>query len=214
MKALNGLIFFVVLLVCSCKKEGFITSPDGQISFSADTLYYDTVFTSVGSVTKFVRIFNKNDQKLLLSAVELAGGASSPFRINVDGIAGNASGIEILPNDSLYVFVSVQVNPNTQNLPFHMEGSINKQWGIGVKIKLCSFADCQLCVFINQQAVKNNKRFFVCPGFVTCNGIILQKHRVLSPRLQLDKFFVAVVAYPQTVAKNKGKILCIGIDLY
>ncbi|MHA4843335.1 choice-of-anchor Q domain-containing protein [Flavitalea antarctica] len=179
MKALNGLIIFVALLVCSCKKEGFITSPDAQISFSADTLYYDTVFTSVGSVTKFVRIFNNNDQKLLLSAVELAGGASSPFRINVDGIAGNASGIEILPNDSLYVFVSVQVNPNTQNLPFILRDSLRVSYNGNEKfVQLQAWG--QNAVFLKNYTVTGNETWTNEKPFVILDRLLVDKNAKLT----------------------------------
>ena len=56
-------------------------------ALSADTLKYDTVFTSVGSVTQSFKIINENNQKLRLSSVKLMGGAASAFKMNVDGIA-------------------------------------------------------------------------------------------------------------------------------
>jgi hypothetical protein len=68
----------------SCKKDSFITSENASISFSANSLHFDTVFTSVGSVTQSLKVFNLNDQKLRLSKIELAGGVSSAFKINVN----------------------------------------------------------------------------------------------------------------------------------
>jgi len=54
------------------------------------------------------------------------GGNSSLFKINVDGIIGpEVQNIEIEPNDSIYIFVQVNVNPNTGNLPFVLRDSIN-----------------------------------------------------------------------------------------
>ena len=92
---------------------------------SADTLSYDTVFTTVGSITKSFKIFNDNNQKLLLSKVKLAGGAASSFKINVDGTSANeADDVEINANDSIYVFVQVKIDPNTANLPFVIRDSI------------------------------------------------------------------------------------------
>ena len=53
------------------------------------------------------------------------GGASSAYKINVDGTAGETfSNIEIEPNDSIYIFVSVTINPNTAGLPFIVNDSI------------------------------------------------------------------------------------------
>ena len=55
------------LLIYSCKKDSFITSSDARLSTSVDSLKYDTVFTSIGSITKSFKINNLNNQKLLLS---------------------------------------------------------------------------------------------------------------------------------------------------
>ena len=100
--------FFVLLLAVSCSKTSFITSQDASVGFSADTLHYDTVFTTTGSVTQSFKIFNLNNQKLRLSELKLMGGVSSAFKMNVDGSPGTTfSEIELEPNDSIYVFVTV-----------------------------------------------------------------------------------------------------------
>lgn len=121
----NLLIVLIAFIAFSCKKTTFIDSPDAMVNFSADTLHYDTVFATAGSVTQLFKILNPNDRKLRLSQIKLMGGATSPFKINVDGTAGATfSDIELEPNDSVYVFVSVTVNPNNANLPFIVQDSI------------------------------------------------------------------------------------------
>jgi hypothetical protein len=118
-------IFFSAIIFLSCKKESFITSADASLYTSADTLFFDTVFTSAGSVTQSFKIFNNNNQKLRLSQVKLSGGASSPFKINIDGTSSAlVNDIEIDANDSLYVFVQVNVNPSGARLPFVLTDSI------------------------------------------------------------------------------------------
>lgn len=125
MKTALLLILSIILLLLACKKDSFITSTDAGVSISADTLHYDTVFTAVGSVTQSFKIINDNNQKLRLSSVKLMGGASSKYKMNVDGVATTeASGIEIEANDSVYVFVQVNVDPNANNLPFIIRDSI------------------------------------------------------------------------------------------
>ncbi|HEY1872168.1 MAG TPA: hypothetical protein VGG71_13995, partial [Chitinophagaceae bacterium] len=77
--------FFIAILIFSaCKKNEVITSDDAVISFSADTLHFDTVFTSVGSVTQKLKIFNLNSQRLHINSISLAGGQTSAFNINVN----------------------------------------------------------------------------------------------------------------------------------
>ncbi len=113
------------LLLGSCKKDSFISSADASLSLSADTLKYDTVFTSTGSITKVFKIFNNNNQKLRLSKVKLMGGTGSAYKMNVNGTATvELSNIDIAANDSVYVFVLVAINPNTANLPFIVSDSI------------------------------------------------------------------------------------------
>lgn len=117
--------FALCLLLASCKKDSFITSEFAQLNITADTLKYDTVFTTTGSITRSFKIINENNQKLRLSKVKLIGGTASAYKMNIDGVAAaEASNLEIEANDSIYVFVSVTINPNTANLPFIVSDSI------------------------------------------------------------------------------------------
>ena len=113
------------LFFYSCKKDSFITSEFARLNITADTLKYDTVFTTTGSITKSFKIINENNQKLRLSKVKLMGGATSAYKMNVDGNAtSEINNLDIDANDSIYVFVSVTINPNASNLPFIVSDSI------------------------------------------------------------------------------------------
>ncbi|MDD4603322.1 MAG: hypothetical protein PHF97_05910 [Bacteroidales bacterium] len=123
------LIFFAgvfLLFSLSCrKKENIDSSPEVHLSFSTDTVYFDTVFTTVGSVTKRLILYNQQPHKIKISNITLAGGQKSNFRININGNSGiGASDIEIPANDSLYIFVKVTVDPNNQNAPFVVSDSL------------------------------------------------------------------------------------------
>ncbi|HEX5654333.1 MAG TPA: choice-of-anchor Q domain-containing protein [Chitinophagaceae bacterium] len=114
-----------ILFIQSCRKESFITSPDARVTITVDTLKYDTVFTSAGSITQSFKVINENDRKLRISSVKLMGGNSSVYKINVDGSMGpEVNDLEIEARDSLYVFAQVNVNPNSGNLPFIIRDSI------------------------------------------------------------------------------------------
>ena len=113
------------LLFSSCNKDSFISSSDATISTSIDTVKFDTVFTSIGSVTQSFKINNTNNQKLLFNSIKLAGGDASSFKININGVpASQVSDVEIASNDSLYVFVTVHIDPNLSGLPFIVRDSI------------------------------------------------------------------------------------------
>jgi hypothetical protein len=149
-------IFCLLLLASSCKKDSFITSSDASLRTSADSLSYDTVLTSTGSITKSFKIFNNNNQKLRLSKVKLIGGTASPYKININGsTVTEASDIEIAANDSIYVFVSVSINPNAANLPFIITDSIVINYNNNNRfIKLEAYG--QNAVFLNNRVITGN----------------------------------------------------------
>src|SRR5512138_2401606 len=124
MKTASILSLTILLFIYSCRKDSFITSPAAQISITADTLKFDTVFVTAGSTSQYFIIKNENDQKLKISSVKLMGGVSSTFKINADGFNGpDVQDIEIDANDSIYVFVQVNISPNASNLPFVIRDS-------------------------------------------------------------------------------------------
>ncbi|MBE2231462.1 MAG: hypothetical protein IAE96_12515 [Chitinophagaceae bacterium] len=122
----SGFFIPFLFLLLSCGKEPFIRSADARLSVSADTLKYDTVFVSAGSVYQRLVIKNENDRQLRISSIDLSGGTGSVFKMNVDGVAGSGfSDIVIRANDSLYVFVQVNVDPSASGLPFVLRDSIS-----------------------------------------------------------------------------------------
>lgn len=90
-----------------------------QSNLSGDSLLFDTVFTEVTSYTKEFRLYNNTDENVIVDRVWLKNGAASFFRINVDGFPGNeVRGVELLANDSMWVFVDVNIDPNNETNPF------------------------------------------------------------------------------------------------
>lgn len=127
------IVLFFLIFIFSCKKESFTTSPDAFLSTETDTLHFDTVFTSTGSITQRFKIFNENSKGIHISTIQLKGGSSSPFKINAMGIPGPViNGLDVAEDDSLYVFVSVTINPSTTNLPFIVRDSV-EIWSNGNK---------------------------------------------------------------------------------
>ncbi|HSB91741.1 MAG TPA: hypothetical protein VLC28_01430, partial [Flavitalea sp.] len=79
------LLLLMAILAFGCEKNQVIYDSSSSTTLSADTIRFDTVFTTAGSITKTLKIFNLNDQKLLISSIRLAGGSNSPFKINING---------------------------------------------------------------------------------------------------------------------------------
>jgi len=122
------LFAFLVPLVLffSCHPERhFIEDRDAKLAFTLDTVYFDTVFTTIGTATKSFRVKNPHNQHIKIDEITLAGGASSVFRINVDGESGlSFSEVEIAPKDSLYVFVEAILDPNNTGEILRIQDSI------------------------------------------------------------------------------------------
>lgn len=109
----------------SCEDDRYLSSSEVKLGFSVDTVMFDTVFTTIGSTTEHLKIYNRYDQKLLVSSIRLAKGETSNFRLNINGISSNeVKDLEIAPFDSLYIFVEVTIDPNGQNLPLVVKDSI------------------------------------------------------------------------------------------
>lgn len=122
-----GLFFGIVavLQMQSCRQDDYDTSPSLRLEFSADSLLFDTVFTTIGSSTRYFKVYNRHNSRINISEIQLAGGTSSYFRINADGRSGTRiQNLEIGPRDSIYVFVEVTVDPTGQNIPLVIADSV------------------------------------------------------------------------------------------
>ena len=123
-------IWILVLIIftgfTSCRKPPKFSDDTAlKVAFSTDTVTFDTVFTTIGSSTRYLMIYNNNEENLKISSIRLEGGNQSQFSINVDGQSGyDFSDLEIYAKDSIYVFVRVTVNPNDLNTPFFVEDRI------------------------------------------------------------------------------------------
>ena len=114
------------LLAFQCQPQRtHIEDSDAMLTFTLDTLYFDTVFTTIGTVTKSFRVKNPNNQFIMIDDISLAGGNNSVFRINVDGAPGTRfSDLEIAPKDSMFIFVEATLDPNETNDILLIEDSI------------------------------------------------------------------------------------------
>ncbi|HNR19568.1 MAG TPA: hypothetical protein PKN75_04305 [Bacteroidia bacterium] len=120
-----AILVFVISSFSSCKKDDLLTDSSARLDFSEDTIIFDTVFTTIGSTTQYLLVYNKNDQPVKISSIQLAKGNASYYRMNVNGIAANyVSDVEIRAKDSLWIFIEVTIDPGNQNTPFLVMDSI------------------------------------------------------------------------------------------
>lgn len=170
----------ISLLLGSCIKERYITSPDATVYFTEDSLFFDTLFTQSGSVTKSFKIVNANDQKLKLSEVRLAGGNTSLFKINIGGRSGpSLSDITLNANDSLYVFVQVNVDPNNAQQPFILRDSIEVSYNGSTQwMQLSAYG--QNAIFLKNKTITGEEEWTDSLPYVVSGYLLVDTNAVLK----------------------------------
>ncbi len=104
----------LVILWSSCRND-FDTLPStGNLEFSRDTVYLDTVFTNIGSSTYTLKVYNRSNEDINIPTVQLSQGNASLYRLNVDGVPGKSfNNVEILAKDSIFIFIETTVDINS-----------------------------------------------------------------------------------------------------
>ena len=116
------LLFIVFAAVLTACRRDRVFEGKATLAFSTDTVFFDTVFTTVGSITERLKVYNPYDKTLEINHIYVENGAGSNFKLNVDGVKGQeVRGIQIAPFDSIFVFVEVTVDPNGGNTPMILE---------------------------------------------------------------------------------------------
>jgi hypothetical protein len=122
---LSLIVLLIGIILFSCNQEEFTTAPDVKLQIATDTITFDTIFSTIGSTTKFFTVKNQNKQSVKISKIYLAGGNRSLFRLNINGVPANEDfDVTISAGDSLFVFVEVTIDPTGQNNPMVVQDSI------------------------------------------------------------------------------------------
>jgi hypothetical protein len=174
------LLSFVTALLASCRKDGFTDNPAALLRVGTDTVHFDTVLTTTGSVSAVVKIFNDNDKGIHVGAIRLGGGAASPFRINVDGTPGPfVNDVDIAGRDSAYIFVTVTINPSAVDLPFVVRDSIVISYkGNTSIVQLEAFG--QNAHFFRNRVIRTNETWANDRPYVILGGITVDTNAVLT----------------------------------
>jgi hypothetical protein len=109
----------------SCRKDFSATLSGGNLIFSKDTVYLDTIFSNIGSSTYNLKVYNKSNNAISIPTIKLERGESSFYRLNVDGIPGKQfQNVEILAKDSMYVFIETTIDANQITNPIYTDAIV------------------------------------------------------------------------------------------
>ncbi len=116
MRYLSSLFLLILIVFWSSCRKDFEAGPSaGNLQFSVDTLFLDTVFTNIGSSTYSFKVYNRTDNDLTIPTITLERGENSGYRLNVDGIPGKSfENIQVLAKDSIFVFVETTTDISDQ----------------------------------------------------------------------------------------------------
>lgn len=176
------LLFAFLMGVCllhglsSCRQDRFEPNANVALRFETDTLLFDTVFVTAGSITKRFKVYNPTNRNIAIDEVYLAGRrftGSSPYRININGIPTNdQGGVELPAGDSLYIFVEVTIDPNNSATPFIVTDSIIFRSGNQTgKVLLAAYG--QNAVFYNGEVLPCNTVWTAEKPIVVYNSVLV-----------------------------------------
>ncbi|GGG39180.1 hypothetical protein [Hymenobacter glacieicola] len=110
----------VLLPGCEPKEDLVTTDSRAKLEFSLDTVKFDTVFVTVGTVSKRLWVYNRNPRAVRVSEISLQSQPGITYNLLINGDAGSvARDVEIRGKDSLLVLVRATIDPTPSDLkPF------------------------------------------------------------------------------------------------
>lgn len=115
MRPIPLLLFIGIMLsIFSCRSDFETVTSTGDLKFSKDTIYLDTVFSNIGSSTYRLKVYNNSKNDITIPSVKLGKGLNSKYRMTVDGLQGKDgrifNNVDLLAKDSLYIFIETTAN--------------------------------------------------------------------------------------------------------
>lgn len=154
---MRSILFFISILLLSlysCRKDFEFIESNGNLSFSKDTIFLDTVFSKTSSSTYRLKVYNNSNQQIHIPTVKLGGGETSFYRLNVNGKPGKLfTNVEILPKDSIYIFIETTIDYSKVTNPIYTDSIIFKGSTFSKNVKLVSLVQDATFLFPS----KNNQ---------------------------------------------------------
>lgn len=169
------LAFSVVLMGLACTPEDEILTNNGEVRliFNRDTVQFDTVFTTVGSTTQKLQVYNPQRNAVNIASIALSADpqAASPYQMIVNGEAGwQFQDVRLRGGDSLLILVEVKINPQDTNLPFIVKDSIVFRTNGNVQnVNLEAWG--QDAYFLKSEIVDRNTTFSGDRPYVVCDSL-------------------------------------------
>lgn len=141
-----------------CEPKEDLVQTTGRLQFDRDTVLFDTVFTTIRTVTKRLWVYNRN-RGAVKTSINLTGTAGATYSLIINGDAGTTKNdVLIRGNDSVQVLVRAVLGDNGQATApkkFLVEDQINfRTNGNEQNVKLVAYG--QNAYFHRAEDIKQN----------------------------------------------------------
>lgn len=174
----------LMMVTAACSDyDKWTTSPSAVLTFSADTVAFDTLISTVPSSTRTLIVHNRGDRGVRVSRVALQGGGASLWRANVDGqplTGGVGEDFEIRRRDSLVVRLECTLpetgaaspQPFSETLTFWLES--------GVEQAVQLTAQAQDAYFVRGLCIENDSAFVADKPYVVYDSLVVDAGTTLT----------------------------------
>jgi len=174
-----------VLLTACTDSDSFTVSTGARLSFSEDTIRFDTLFSTVPSATQTFWVHNESSDGIRIQTARLERNNQSGYRVNVDGtyLDPVGSDFEVRKGDSILVFVEVTTRENRSEDPQLVEDNLifTLESGVEQRVNLRTYSwDAQKLtdLVIRQDTVIESR----LPIIVSGQGIRVEQGATLTLR--------------------------------
>jgi hypothetical protein len=120
----------VLFLFFSCKKDNAPSGAIENLSFSVDTIFFDTLFAQIPNVTKVFKVYNTGNEDVLIDKIFLKNNSDYfSFTINGTQLNSEITKVKINAKDSIWCFAKVNISGNNETNPFILEDEFVLQSG-------------------------------------------------------------------------------------
>ena len=124
--AIQCIVFLAILWGCDAAQEDISGNPAFRLTYSLDTVKFDTLLTGRASVTKRFKVYNRNKRAVSLDEISLGTGDNSPYLLYVNGIEGKSFTDKVIyGRDSMLVLVEVDIDPQDEDTPYLIKDKVN-----------------------------------------------------------------------------------------
>ena len=174
-----------MLLTACTDSDSFTVSTGARLSFSEDTIRFDTLFSTVPSATQTFWVHNESSDGIRIQTARLERNNQSGYRVNVDGTYLDPVGadFEVRKGDSILVFVEVTTRENRSEDPQLVEDNLifTLESGVEQRVNLRTYSwDAQKLtdLVIRQDTVIESR----LPIIVSGQGIRVEQGATLTLR--------------------------------